>query len=198
MALVIVLSNLLSNGKYMDDIFFAIERGNIDKVKQEIESGLDINTLNRNDQTLLIMAAWLEQSAIAKYLIENNADLDYKDTSGKTALMVAASVNQVDCLANLVNAGADIEAKDNYGWSALHFAATRDGNIDSFKMLLNLGANSQVRTNNRESVYDIAKQRGCKTIMEWIGNGYIEACDEQKTLNNLLPTYSKSFINIPF
>lgn len=175
----------------MDNIFYAVEKNDLEKVKEYLKNGVDINSVNAlGNDTPLIMAIYFKHHEIVEYLIKHGADIEHRSGWGKTALMYAASENSIESIHCLLKHGADIEAKDNYGWTPLMWASTTDNNLNAFKVLLEAGANSSASANNGESVYMLAKQRLCKGIMELIEKDYQKNFSEQKKLEKTIDDQS--------
>lgn len=98
------------------DIQAAILSGNLEAVKQHIESGTDINMKDQiSGSTPLISAATFGKPAIVKALMDANADLNLKNNEGSTALHAAAFFCRVEIVQMLIDAKADKTIKNNYG-----------------------------------------------------------------------------------
>jgi len=59
----------------MDDLFWAIKNGNLEKVKELIDAGADVNASSCCSDTPLYFACKLGNTQIAKLLIDSGADL---------------------------------------------------------------------------------------------------------------------------
>lgn len=70
----------------VNPLCLAISEGDINKVKEIIAYGIDINDATNRGMTPLMFAAVYNQSEIAKLLLENGAHVYMKDNSGYTAL----------------------------------------------------------------------------------------------------------------
>jgi len=104
----------------------AAQEGNLDVLKQYIESGVDCDQRNSGGQTPLILAAEAGHLALVKYLLHRGAKLNYKSKHGgeETALIMAANSNHLEVVRELLEHGADPDASDNEGISALMTAAS--------------------------------------------------------------------------
>ena len=87
-------------------IFEAIREGNLEKVKELIESGADVNAKDNSGETALMWAAWYDRAEIAKILIDNGADVNAKNRWGKTALTGAICWGNTEVAKLLEEAGA--------------------------------------------------------------------------------------------
>ena len=101
----------------------AICEGNVDKVKNLIDSGLDPNdecspeleSIKPSPFTPLEFAVVMDRPKIVKILLEKGADPNKKNQgSGTTPLMIAAAHGQSDIVRMLLDCGADIRIKDEY------------------------------------------------------------------------------------
>lgn len=80
---------------------------------------VDVNVVNNNGNTPLILATDIGILPVAKKLIEKGADVNYQHPSdGMTPLIIAASDDRVDFVKMLLEEGADKTAKNNDGKTA--------------------------------------------------------------------------------
>ena len=94
----------------------AVQRGNIEVIKQHIAAGKDVNMEYRG-WTLLGNSITGRQSskAVIELLIENGANLDTPNRRGETPLHVAIDENHMEIAMLLISKGASVEASDKYG-----------------------------------------------------------------------------------
>ncbi len=90
---------ILSSGYIMSqegsDLINAVAYQDLDKIKNLVESGVDINYQEESaGATALIMSAMYNFEDIARYLIEKGADVSIKNRTGHTALMAAAGSSE--------------------------------------------------------------------------------------------------------
>lgn len=71
-----------------DFIYFA-KLGEIEKVKEAIEIGVDVNAVSREGHTALMEASRANQFEVARFLITQGADISIVSDRGYTALMIA-------------------------------------------------------------------------------------------------------------
>jgi ankyrin repeat protein len=62
-----------------------------DELKALLDSGLDVNSIDRSGRTALHLAAILGQAELARYLLSRGADINARNTPGRTPLMLAVS-----------------------------------------------------------------------------------------------------------
>lgn len=127
------------------DIFSASRTGNLARVKELVESGVDVNVKGNDGKPLLILAVIKNHIDIVKYLVEKGAHVNAKDDEGMTVLMYATANNRVDIAKYLVEKGANVNAKsDEQGITSLMIAA-HNNRIDILKYLVEKGAHLNVK-----------------------------------------------------
>jgi ankyrin repeat protein len=89
----------------------AIRRGDVEAVKEQIESGVDINALDRYGQTGLMLAAHAGHHEIVETLIAHRANLNITAKFGLSALMLALVSGHVETARLLAKAGADLSLR---------------------------------------------------------------------------------------
>jgi ankyrin repeat protein len=72
------------------NIFQVCHKGDLDRVKDLIESGVDVNFQGFGFQTPLFYAVEKCHLEITKYLLENGANPNSKNIMGETAAFIAA------------------------------------------------------------------------------------------------------------
>ena len=108
----------------------AVQRGNIEAIKQHLASGTNVNLKNDGGSTPLIEASRKGHKEIAKLLIENGADVnckleyttDIESIEGWTSLHVAAAKGHKVIAELLIIKGADVNAMDDTRRSPLDWA----------------------------------------------------------------------------
>lgn len=88
----------------------AISKGEIETVKQFIESGTKVNK-KLNGLTPLMYAARYNKVEIIKYLLQKGADLNIKDSQGFTALKHAELSNAYEAIAILKSSSGNEQVK---------------------------------------------------------------------------------------
>ncbi|WP_181918336.1 MULTISPECIES: ankyrin repeat domain-containing protein [unclassified Wenzhouxiangella] len=88
-------------------LFSAAESGEVGEIYEALDAGADPNVQKRNGQTPLHVAAWHDQTAVARALISAGADPNIRDESaGETPLHTAVRANNPEMVILLMSGGA--------------------------------------------------------------------------------------------
>jgi ankyrin repeat protein len=85
----------------------AAKSGDVEVARALLQSGADINALDRYGQTALMLAAHRGHEALVETLIEHGADLNVTAKYRLSALMLAVVAGHPDIARRLARAGAD-------------------------------------------------------------------------------------------
>ena len=157
-----------------------------------IECGANVNSLDRNGWSCLMLATIYKQNDVIKKLIEHGADVDYQDKNGATCLMKAVSGGNLEAAFMLLEANADVDAKDKDGWTALMKASFLDD--ERFvSMLVEKGADVRAKDDYGNSVMNLTTEKDVKII---ILTKIKEEKREQLKLNkvNVLDSFKGMFV----
>jgi ankyrin repeat protein len=162
----------------------AVEKGNIEAVKQHLAAGTDVNAREKWGVTPLHWAANWGHKEIAERLIAAGADVNAKDKEGWTPLDLAddketadllrkhggktgawlnadnsihsaAKAGHIEAVKQHIATGADVNAKDNDGWIPLHYAAL-DGHKEVVELLIAEGAVVNAKMEDGDTALDMA------------------------------------------
>lgn len=143
-----------------EDLLLAADMGDTRGVIALLQRGLDVNTTDRDGNTLLMMAARNGNAELAAFLMKNRASLFKFNRNGDDALMLAAFKGDLEIVKALVAAGADLQ---HGGWGALHYAAFQ-GHAPVAGHLLQHGA-------------PVNGTNGQTALMLAANNGHAAVCD---------------------
>lgn len=114
--------------------------GNVARVLEEVEKGVDVNEGGASKRTALHKAAQRGHGEVVRQLLGSGADPDVAaSTTQDTALHLAAVSGHTDVVSELVKHGANIQAANKLGWTPLHGAMYSD-HLDVARVLCRAGA----------------------------------------------------------
>lgn len=103
-------------GVYYDEEFAeAAENGDVTKVKELLEAGIDPNARDIVGTPVLVCAAWRGHLEIIELLLVGGANINDTDSSGGSALYVACREGYLEIVERLLEKGADVNMKMKEG-----------------------------------------------------------------------------------
>ena len=90
----------------------AAGEGDTECVRTLLAAGADINEVDENGRTALMMASDYGHAPVVRLLIEAGADLEKADKGGDTALEIACRERSFDCIHLLLEAGAVLDEEN--------------------------------------------------------------------------------------
>jgi ankyrin repeat protein len=146
----------------------AARNGEIKVIKAQIASGLDVNAADAQGYTLLILAVYHGQYAMAEYLLSQGADPSALDNNGRSALMGAAFKGDIAGAKILFSdPRTNVNQQNNIGQTAAMYAALF-GHKAFLEYLLEQGADFSLADAKGNSAATLAKQQGNTTLSDWI------------------------------
>ena len=152
---ILLLSALASAGSY-DDMEEALIRNDSSAAIDLIKRGMDVNTVDRAGNTLLIQAMRSDVPDLVDYLLQRRARVNTRNRNGETALSIAAYTGKFQYVKRLVEAGAEVNF---YGWPPLAYASY-NGHLEIVDYLLKHGAEINAKTENGSSALFFAARFG--------------------------------------
>jgi Zn-dependent protease with chaperone function len=123
----------------------AVISGNTKKVKSLIEDGEDIHKIDYNGYTALDWAVMDDNLHMVQLLLDLDADPNFESDYGMTPFMTAAEKGTASMVKMLYDAGGDPNYQEmSAGYSALTYAVF-SGEIDTVKLMIELGADIQLK-----------------------------------------------------
>jgi ankyrin repeat protein len=149
----------------------AVKENVIDKVKELLAAGVDLNARDKLGETPLHLAAVRGYRETSLLLISNGAQVNAKDKRGLTPLHAAAWGGHEETVKLLLSKGADINARDENGVTVLHTAALA-GRTDTAALLIANGASINAKNDNGLTPLHAAALAGQKeTVVLLIAEG---------------------------
>lgn len=150
----------------MQDIFNFAQDGAIDKVRQALLDGANIQETNKKDanQSLLHYATQYGYEELVAFLLEHKINPNIVDDYGVSALHKAAGKGYISIVKQLVEHGAVVDIQNNKKATPFN-EALYNNQIDCAEFLLNKGANV-------DNAYDTLYDEGFTSLFFAIGGRF--------------------------
>lgn len=155
----------ISNAEGQTPLLLAIKNNQADVVQFLLEKGGSALVKDVNGNTV---AYYLAESfdtrktevfdAKLKLLQEKGVKFNTAQADGNTLLHIATKNNDFDLVKKVAEFKIDVNAKNGEGLTALHLAAMKAENDKMMKYLISKGANTKIKTDFEETVYDLASE----------------------------------------
>lgn len=158
--LVVAAGLLLGSGSAIagsyEDSLDAARLGRTAQLAELLDRGIDPDTVDAFNNSLLIIAARERQFAIVELLLSRGAKVSYRNEAGDSALMLAALKGDEEMVAKLLAAGAEV---DHEGWTPLMYAAF-EGHLSILERLLAAGSDVNALAPNQANALMFAARNG--------------------------------------
>jgi ankyrin repeat protein len=151
----LALSSTVFAGAY-EDMEEALIRGDANAVIALINRGMEVNTVDRQGNTLLIQSIRRDLPELFDYLMQRRARVNMRNRNGETALSIAAFLGRANYAQRLVEAGAEVNF---FGWPPLVYAAY-NGHTEIVEYLIERGAEVDAKAENGASALFFAARFG--------------------------------------
>ena len=146
------VAGVVTEAKENKDLLRAILHEDIDKAREALKDGADVNARDSEGWTALHWAASGRSVEIVRLLLKAGADINAQDNTGSTALIWAVNpINMADSETEtvklLLENGANVDTKNNRGETAL-IEELKSGNTDCITLLLKAHADVNVQDND--------------------------------------------------
>ena len=139
--------------------------GEYETVRRAIEAGMDVDLLDEERRTALLMAAFNGHTRVVKLLLDNGASVEHRDVAGRTALLYASTGANDETVRVLLEAGAEPNVTDTgEGFSPLMHAAA-EGQARVVQTLLKHNADPTLRDVDGDTALDFATQNGHENVV---------------------------------
>ena len=157
--------NNMVNFRQNQVLLEAAYQGRCACTKVLIEDGADVNTMDEDHDTPLILAACNGFDKVVSLLIEKGANVNAANNYGSTALMYACDGNFDKVVQLLLSAGAGVNVVERDGGTPLLWAAY-GGSANCVQMLLSKGANVNASDNHGYTALFSAAMHGNEACTE--------------------------------
>lgn len=187
------------NEKGIKPIHLASFRGNVKLIHYLLKKGCSINSLTKRSLNLIHFACQGNRPnslCYFYYFHKNEIEMEMRDLGGTTPLHWACYSSSAEALTYLLQWGVGgINKQDNLGLTPLHLGIIANS-IRIVRILLQNGADINIKKNSGESPFDLAKNAKNKQLFEMMKkNGKkFEICNFKAPLKKI--TRSKKFIYI--
>lgn len=150
----------------LDEKFLnACRDGRLKDIKEAVEKGARLNSVNAQGNTALHLACWSGKLDVIKYLVsmylKKDMPIDNKGYLGNTPLHRACLYTQLHIVQYLIlihlDRGIPIDTRNSEGNTCLHFAVRRPEQGAMVKFLLSSGFDWQIKNNKKQTALDIDK-----------------------------------------
>lgn len=138
-SLLIALSTFSCTSMVGMDVWDAAQDGNLERVKQLVSQGTQVDMQDKSGNTPLLCAACRDRLAVVQHLISKGANVSLPNNDGETPLHMAIFIGSFEIAKYLITNGAQIDAQNRYGSTPLHEAAAA-GKLDIVEYLVSQGA----------------------------------------------------------
>jgi len=170
----------------------AARAGNLDEVRQLLDSGANIEDRDKTRETPLISAALAGSDEVVAELIKRGADVTARNDRGLTPLHAAAYGGSLESVKLLVDAGAAVnDADDKFKVTSL-IMASEENHADIVAFLVEHGADIEQKERHGytaltragfkerwDTVQVLIKSGAQCQSMKVAGDGWAKACAEQ-------------------
>lgn len=144
--------------QFLQNMQEAFVTDDFEAMKVLLTNGCDVNSAYTRDGSTILHRAVIEnEKDMIDFLIYHHVDVNKSDRRGMTALHYAALYKFTDAAETLINAGALLDVADQSGNTPLAYAISdrREGYLVMTKLLVDRGANTDIRTRDGQSMFEL-------------------------------------------
>lgn len=152
----------------VETLWSAAETGDVARVRECIEAGVDVDAQDETDRySALLAAAEAGHIEVVATLQAARADVDARDIFGRSPVYAASVAGHVDVVKLLSRSGADLESPDEDSrtpfWAA---CATRQ--IETARVLVEVGVKLDHRDKSGQTPFDFASLSGHADVLSFL------------------------------
>jgi cytohesin len=140
-------------------LHMAAKYGHAEIIRLLIGAGANVNAQDEGGTTPISMAAFAGEHEAVLALIAAHCNVNIASNSHLTPLhdsVFALARNRGIIVRTLINAGANLDAQDDLHWTPLHWHARLDIQGTSVRLLVQAGANREIRNIRGETAFESA------------------------------------------
>lgn len=118
------------------DILIMVRQNDTHGVAKALESGVNVNTVDDSNRSLLLIATNNRQTEMAKLLVKHKADVNQQADNQDSPFLYAGASGQTELVQLFLNNGARFDIFNRYNGSALIPACER-GHVETVRLLAN-------------------------------------------------------------
>lgn len=158
------------NKNTANNLVKASREGNLPRVKEILEHGVDINSQDKRGFNALMAAAEFGHLKIVQFLLDQGANVQEKSKKYlMTPLHFATRGGQEEVVRLLLQKGAFVDPEDDDGNTPLMYAAYNN-QLECLQHLIAAGADLKQRNKKGEDALTYATQRKAKTVASILTN----------------------------
>lgn len=150
-----------------DSVYDVINREDMDTFSDMVVLGYDVDDSDADGFTPLMIAAALNKTNFAQFLIANGANVNKRSLNGLTAVHRAAQAGHNEMIDILYGADASIDIPDFDGNTPLMYAVAANRRF-TVERLVALGANINYYNARNETALKIAEKKRFKEIVAFL------------------------------
>ncbi len=142
--------------------------GDLKGVERALESGADVNAMEEEGRTALMLAAFNGHAGVVLTLLDAGAGIDRRDLMGRTALLYAATGPFPETVTILLDRGAEPNIVDSEEHFSPLMHAAAEGNLEVVKILLEGGSDPALKDVDGDNAASFARQAGHDEVARYI------------------------------
>lgn len=153
----------------------AVRNQNLEGLNEAINEGANINCMDANDKSALMLACENQWYQGIKRLVQEGASVSFKNSLGQNALMFAAKyIDNLTTLTLLVDSGIpNIDDTDAQKKTALMYAVENKG-VNALDLLLRRGANTgKTDLGGNDALIWAVKQKNKNAVKRLLEQGFV-------------------------
>ena len=139
---------------------YAARQGLLGFVQKLLELGAEVNSCIGHKSSPLLLASQYAYTDVMQLLLDHNADVYARDGDGDTALHCAALGGHPGNVHILLKLKLEVNSRNNKGSTPLHLASRcqAEGNTEVVRLLLDCGADVQLRNHRGQTASEVAHE----------------------------------------